>query len=165
MDDKSKVNEEITIRTHGWWAFTRPYRALAMLMSYTAICLCPLVIVLSKTADIGGYKVFGIVNPIYIVGLLSGGLGGCVRGLIDFRRKDSHDFRRSDYWKHLLPVSIGCVFGFVMILTLHSTLKVISIPHNINDPGGLSFLSMICFLSGLFADKAEMKLLKTFKNI
>ena len=134
------------------------------LVFYSLILLELLVFILSKTEDDSKFRLLQI-NPIYWVGILAGGLGGCARGLLDFWRRNSFDLSKKDYWKHALPFYVGVLFGFLMVLIIQATLKVVGVSHNIADSGGLSFLAMVCMLSGLFADRTEKHFIERFKSI
>jgi len=157
MDDK-----EHEVASDGWWVTSRPYRVVTELILLSVISLSILIYMLSRASDLQSYRFFG-VNPIYIIGVFSGSLGGLARSFIKFlKREGSYNMKRSDYWKHVIPFYIGSLFGFVLTLVIQSGLKLLSAPTNISDAGGLSFLSMICLLSGLFADRTERKLLALF---
>jgi hypothetical protein len=162
MND-TELDKECKIATHGWWVTSRPYRVMAELIIFSLISLILVMYVLSRTTDSQSYRFFG-VNPIYIIGSFSGALGGLARSLIIFWKRKSYNMLRSDYWKHATPFYIGVLFGFLSTLVLQSSLKVIGVSNNISDSGGLSFVSMICLLSGLFADRAERKFLSIFDN-
>ena len=159
MNDEPENNLKIS----EWWTVSRPYRVMGELVLYSAICLGSLMLILSKVGDGQSYRFFDI-QPIYWVGILAGGLGGCTRGLIDFWRRTSFNLMKRDYWKHALPFYIGTLFGFLMVLVIQTTFKVFSVEHSGADVGGLSFLAMVCMFSGLFTDKAESIFSKKFSE-
>ena len=156
-------NKEHKVETHGWWVVSRPYRVMAELIVFSLLSLIIVAYVISRASDLPTYRFF-MFNPIYVIGAFSGALGGSDRSLLLFWQRKSYNMLRSDYWKHATPFYIGILFGFLSTLVLQSGLKVIGIPNNINDAGALSFISMICVLSGLFADRAEKKFLTVFDS-
>ncbi len=154
---------EFRVETHGWWATSRPYRVMGELVAFSLISLVAVVFVLSRTADDPSYRLWGL-KPLYVISVLSGGIGGAARGLLVFWQRDNYNMLKSDYWKHATPFYIGLLFGFLVVLVLQSGLKVVGVPRDAMDPGGLSFLAAICLLSGLFADKAELKFMSIFNS-
>lgn len=134
------------------------------LVFYSLICLVILVFVLSRSMDDPQYRLWGI-QPIFWVGILAGGLGGCARGLLDFWRRNSFNLMKSDYWKHALPFYIGLVFGLLMVLVIQTTFKVFGVGSSVSDTGGLSFLAMVCMFAGMFTDRAESIFMRRFEQI
>ena len=157
-------DQENNLKTHSWWVVSRPYRVAGELVFYSIILLGFLLYVLSKATDDSSFRMLQI-QPIYWVGIFAGGLGGCARGLLDFWRRESFNLSKKDYWKHALPFYVGVLFGFLMVLVMQATLKVVGVPHNVADSGGLSFLAMVCMFSGLFADSAEKHFIERFKDV
>lgn len=158
-----KTEQEDILKKRNAWKASRPYRIAGELVFYSIVCLGLLVFILSKTSDQKGY-IFLDIQPIYWVGLLAGGLGGCARGLVDFWRRTSYDLDKLDYWKHALPFYIGVLFGFLMVLVIQTTFSVFGVEQSGAESGGLSFLAMVCMLAGLFTDRTESLLLQRYRE-
>ncbi len=156
-------DREVTLRDADWWTVSRPYRVTGELVIYSIICLVVLIFVLSRSMDDPQYRLIG-VQPIFWVGVLAGGLGGCARGLLDFWRRTSFNLMKRDYWKHALPFYIGLVFGLLMVLVIQTTFKVFGVSNSVPDTDGLSFLAMVCMFSGMFTGRAESIFSRRFEQ-
>lgn len=151
-------------RKPGWWTQSRPYRVMAEFNIFAVVFLAVLMLVMSNAAESESYRLLG-VHPIFWVGVCAGGLGGCARGMLDFWRRDSYELEKRDYWKHLLPLYIGVIFGFLMVPVANLTFRAIGVESTGPGATGLSVLAMLCMLSGLFTDYAEALFSKKFTQV
>lgn len=157
-------DKEVSLCTHHWWTVSRPYRVKWELLFYSILCIIVLAYILSKVHDDSSFRLFGI-RPIFLVGVFSGGLGGCARGWLDFWRRTNYNLLKKDYWKHTTPFYIGGIFGFVMILVVQTMLKGVGASNGATyDSGTLAFMAMVCIFSGLFANRAEKMFLRRFED-
>lgn len=160
-ESKQDREQEDRLITHGWWVTSRPYRVMAELLLLSVISLAFVTYLLSRVEDQENYRIMDI-NPVYLIGIFSGGLGGAARSLIQFWNRTTYNMGRSDYWKHATPFYLGLIFGFLSILIIQSGLKLLDVPSISNTPNSLSFIALLSALCGLFSDKAERRLLSAF---